>query len=74
MLKKIFNLEKIELLTSEQLKSIIGGGEVQPKCIVFAPPGSSGSSYPFYPCAHNPGTVPTLCPDPNDDFAPPIIC
>ncbi|TDW51507.1 hypothetical protein EV144_101182 [Flavobacterium sp. 270] len=73
MLKKILNFERIELLSREQLKTITGG-DTQPRCIVFAPAGSSPSSYPFYPCAHNPGIIPTLCPDPNDDFAPPIIC
>ncbi|MFD1605152.1 hypothetical protein ACFSJW_01015 [Flavobacterium artemisiae] len=73
MLKKILNFEKIELLTTQQLKSI-AGGNIQPRCVVFAPPLSSPSSYPFYPCAHNPAIVPTLCPDPNDEFAPPIIC
>ena len=76
MLDQISNLNGIELLNKEQQKKIVGKGDGMqaPRCLVYAPPGSTSAQYPYYPCAHNPTQVPTLCPDPLDDFAPPIIC
>ncbi|KFF09597.1 hypothetical protein [Flavobacterium hydatis] len=80
MLKTILNLNGVELLSKNQQKNIVGKGQsgsgTAPRCSDgnWAPPGATKANYPNYPCADIPGKVVSLCPDPLDDFAPPVIC
>lgn len=57
MLKTILNFKGVEVLSKDQLLNFVGNGiEVHPACDHFAPPGSSISQYPYYPCATPPLT------------------